>query len=126
MESTSCRRMRPTRHPRCCGTPTPAIHYLQPRVVLHTESRAPVSTTSATSLRVRGCCTPSLPCTLLAPQATGMLSCGPPQVPECVTQGVKERKRGTKRMEDVEAGLVGLLARDAVSIPNYCTSLILA
>ncbi|KAH9914555.1 uncharacterized protein B0H18DRAFT_959769 [Fomitopsis serialis] len=92
-ESISRRRMRPTPHPSCC------------------ESRM----ISATPSRARGCCTPSPSCTLL-PQATGMLSCGPLQVPECAIQVVKEHKRGTKHTEDVEAELVALLTRDIVGI----------
>jgi len=100
----------------CCGTHMPTIHNLQLFVVPHTESLARASTTSARLYFFAG---PRLLHHLgtthaLLAHTAGTLSCGPPQVPERVAQVVEERKRGTKRAEDVEAELAGLLAKDLV------------
>lgn len=94
----------------------PTIHNLQLFVVPHTESLARASTTSARLYFFAG---PRLLHHLgtthaLLAHTAGTLSCGPQQVPERVVQVVEERKRGTKRAEDVEAELAGLLARDLV------------
>ncbi|KZT72524.1 ThrRS/AlaRS common domain-containing protein [Daedalea quercina L-15889] len=100
----------------CCGTHPPTIHNLQLFLLPHTESLARASTASARLYFLAG---PRLLHHLGAVHAhlartAAALSCGAPQVPERVEQVAEERKRAGKRVDDVEAELAGLLARDLV------------
>ncbi|EPT03626.1 hypothetical protein FOMPIDRAFT_1040376 [Fomitopsis schrenkii] len=100
----------------CCGTHLPTIHNLQLFLVPHTEALARASSTSARLYFFAG---PRLLHHLGATHAllartAATLSARAPQVPERVAQVVDERKRVGKRVDDVEAELAGLLARDLV------------
>lgn len=53
------------------------------------------------------------------------MSCGAPQLPERVTQVVEDRKRATKRVEDVELELAGLLAKDMLASAGDETHVVL-
>ncbi|KAH9483046.1 Alanyl-tRNA editing protein Aarsd1 [Psilocybe cubensis] len=98
----------------CCGTHLPTIHNLQLFLVPHTEALARSSTTTA---RLYFLCGPRLIAhltsthTLLASTAA-IMSCGPPLVPERVSQVVDERKKAEKRVSDTEQELAEHIARD--------------
>ncbi|KAF8974311.1 hypothetical protein BDZ97DRAFT_1935250 [Flammula alnicola] len=76
----------------CCGTHLPSIHNLQLFLLPHTEALSRSSTTSARL-------------------TASILSCGPPLVPDRVTQVVEERKRAEKRVSDTEQELAEHIAK---------------
>lgn len=101
----------------CCGTQMPSLHNLQLFLLPHTESLARASTTSARLYFVAG---PRLITYLGAAHnaltaTAGTLSCGAPDVPTRVEQVVEDRRRATKRVEDLEGELAGVLARDMLA-----------
>ncbi|KAF9058141.1 Threonyl/alanyl tRNA synthetase [Panaeolus papilionaceus] len=100
----------------CCGTHLPTIHNLQLFLVPHTEA---LSRSSATSARLYFLAGPRLINHLtqthnFLANTSAILSCGPPLVPERVTQVVDERKKAEKRVSDTEAELAGYIARGLV------------
>lgn len=102
---------------RCCGTHVPTLHNLQLFIVPQTETLSRASTSSARLYFLAG---PRLITHLATTQslltaASAVMSCGAPQVPERVAQVVEDRKRATKRVEDVELELAGLLAKDMLA-----------
>ena len=101
---------------RCCGTHAPSLHNLQLFLLPHTEALARGGA-AATSVRLSFLAGPRLLAhltsshTLLTAPA-GVMSCGAPQVPERVQQVVDERRRATKRVEDLEAELAQAVAAE--------------
>ncbi|OBZ77133.1 Alanyl-tRNA editing protein Aarsd1 [Grifola frondosa] len=98
----------------CCGTQLPSLHNLQLFIFPHTDALSRSSTTSARLYFLSG---PRLLAHLASANAlltstAATMSCGAPEVPERVEQVVEERKRATKRTEDVEAELAAAIARD--------------
>ncbi|KAI0650248.1 hypothetical protein C8Q79DRAFT_901052 [Trametes meyenii] len=96
----------------CCGTHLPSIHNLQLFLLPQTETLARASTSSARLYFLSG---PRLIDHLTSSHAlltgtAGIMSCGAPQVPERVQQVVDERKKATKRVEDLEAELAASIA----------------
>lgn len=102
----------------CCGTHMPTTHNLQLFLLPHTDALSRSNTSSARLYFLSG---PRLITyltsthTLLAGTAT-TLSCGAPQVPERVEQVVEERKKATKRVEDLEAELAAVVAKDLLNV----------
>ncbi|KAH0839990.1 ThrRS/AlaRS common domain-containing protein [Lanmaoa asiatica] len=97
----------------CCGTHCPSLHNLQLFLVPQTETLARSNTTSARLYFFAG---PRLIdyLTNTHKQLTataGTLSCGAPQVPARVEQLIDERKRGEKRVDDLESELAKYIAR---------------
>ncbi|OCH92210.1 ThrRS/AlaRS common domain-containing protein [Obba rivulosa] len=97
----------------CCGTHFPTIHNLQLFIISHLDSVARSSTTSARLYFLAG---PRLIEYVMTTHgrlttAAATLSCGAPLVPERVEQIVEERKRMTKRVDDVEAELAAVIAK---------------
>ena len=95
----------------------PSLHNLQLFVLPHVESLARASTTSARLYFFAG---PRLieylgstHGSLSATAAT--FSCGLPAVPERVEQVVEDRKRATKRVDDLEAELARMLVKDMLA-----------
>ncbi len=87
---------------------------LQLFILPHTETLSRSSTTSARIYFLSG---PRLITYLgnthsLLTSTAATLSCGPALVPERVEQVVEDRKRATKRVEDTESELAGLLAKE--------------
>ncbi|EJF62794.1 hypothetical protein DICSQDRAFT_103029 [Dichomitus squalens LYAD-421 SS1] len=101
----------------CCGTHAPTIHNLQLFILPQIETLARSSTSSARVYFLAG---PRLIAhltsshTLLASTAA-IMSCGAPQVPERVQQIVDERRKATKRVEDLEAELAASVAERLLS-----------
>ena len=105
---------------RCCGTHLPSIHNLQLFLIPHTEA---LSRSSATSARLYFLCGPRLITHLTSTHShltntSSILSCGPPLVPERVSQVVEERKRAEKRVTEAERELAEYIARDLVGQIN--------
>ena len=97
---------------RCCGTHAPTIHNLQLFILPQTETLARSSTSSVRIYFLAG---PRLLAHLLSSHTflyatAGIMSCGAPQVPERVQQVVDDRRRATKRVEDLEAELAASVA----------------
>ena len=95
----------------------PSLHNLQLFILPHTESLARASTTSARLYFLAG---PRLITFLGAAHGglsatAGILSCGAPDVPARVEQVVEDRRRATKRVEDLEGELAGLVAHDLLA-----------
>ncbi|KAF8913856.1 hypothetical protein CPB84DRAFT_1757738 [Gymnopilus junonius] len=100
----------------CCGTHLPTIHNLQLFLLPHTEALSRSATTSA---RLYFLCGPRLIAHLTSTHSSltntaSNLSCGPPLVPERVSQVIDERKKAEKRVSDIEQELAEHLARDVV------------
>ncbi|KAF4619600.1 hypothetical protein D9613_005218 [Agrocybe pediades] len=96
----------------CCGTHLPSIHNLQLFLLPHTEALSRSSTTSARLYFLSG---PRLIAHLTSTHASltstaSILSCGPPLVPERVSQVVEERKKAEKRVTDIEQELAEHIA----------------
>ncbi|KAH9927210.1 alanyl-tRNA synthetase domain-containing protein [Epithele typhae] len=101
----------------CCGTHAPSLHNLQLYLLPHTEALARGGTAFAGSVRLYFLAGPRLLAHLGAAHTTltaaaGVMNCGAPQVPERVQQVVDERRRATKRVEDLEAELAGPVAAE--------------
>ncbi|KAI0353467.1 alanyl-tRNA synthetase domain-containing protein [Trametes cingulata] len=99
----------------CCGTHLPSIHNLQLFLLPQTETLARSSTSG--SVRLYFLAGPRLITHLtsthsLLTSTAGIMSCGAPQVPERVQQVVEERKKATKRVEDLEAELAAAVASE--------------
>ena len=107
---------------RCCGTHAPSLHNLQLFLLPNTEALARGGTTAGASSTVRlyFLAGPRLLAHLgsahtFLSAAAGVMSCGAPQVPERVQQVVDERRRATKRVEDLEAELAASVASELVA-----------
>ncbi|KAH9900035.1 alanyl-tRNA synthetase domain-containing protein [Cubamyces lactineus] len=103
----------------CCGTHLPSIHNLQLFLLPNTEALA---RSTSSSVRLYFLAGPRLITHLtsthtLLTNAASIMSCGAPQVPERVQQVVDERKKATKRVEDLEAELAAVLADEFVNAP---------
>ncbi|KAI0368082.1 alanyl-tRNA synthetase domain-containing protein [Pilatotrama ljubarskyi] len=103
----------------CCGTHLPSIHNLQLFLLPQTETLARSSTSSVRLYFLAG---PRLITQLtsthsLLTSTAGIMSCGAPQVPERVQQVVEERKKATKRVEDLEAELAAAIASELATTP---------
>lgn len=101
---------------RCCGTHLPSLHNLQLFLIPHTES---VARSNASSARLYFLSGPRLITYLTSTHAylsatSGILSCGAPQVPERVELVVEERKKASKRVEDLESELAAELAKGLI------------
>ncbi|TDL29516.1 ThrRS/AlaRS common domain-containing protein [Rickenella mellea] len=88
----------------CCGTHLPSLHNLQLFLLPQTEN---LSRSSANTCRLLFLCGPRLlahltSCHNLVTATSGILSCGPPLLPDRVTQVMDERKRAEKRVEELE------------------------
>lgn len=99
---------------RCCGTHLPTLHNLQIFILPQTET---LSRSSVSSARLFFLCGPRLIAHLtsshnLLTSTSGVLSCGPPLVPERVRQVVEERKHADKRVEELEAELAKNVATE--------------
>ncbi|CAL1701091.1 unnamed protein product [Somion occarium] len=98
----------------CCGTHLPSISNLQLFLIPQMEGLSRSSTSSARLYFLSG---PRLITyfssihTLLT-TTSNVLSCGAPLVPERVEQVIDERKKVSKRVEDLEAELASSIARD--------------
>lgn len=108
----------------CCGTHLPSIHNLQLFLIPHTEALSRASTTTARLYFLAG---PRLITYLtstqsIVAQATSTLSCGPPLVPERLTQVVEERKRADKRVGDLEGELAEHIARSLLDQSSKITT----
>lgn len=95
----------------------PSLNNLQLFLLPHTESLARANATSARLYFLAG---PRLITYLtsthtLLTSTAATLSCGAPNVPERVEQVVDDRKRATKRVEDLEAELAVALAKDMLA-----------
>ncbi|KAI1786685.1 Threonyl/alanyl tRNA synthetase [Ganoderma leucocontextum] len=96
----------------CCGTHAPTIHNLQLFILPQTET---LSRSTASSVRIYFLAGPRLLAHLTSSHAllaatAGIMSCGAPQVPERVQQVVDDRRKATKRVEDLEAELAASVA----------------
>lgn len=101
----------------CCGTHMPTLHNHQIFILPHTDTLSRSNTTSARLYWLAG---PRLITYLtsthtLLTRTAATMSCGGPQVPERVEQVVDERKRAVKRVEDIEAELASVLAKDIIN-----------
>ncbi|KAI0637998.1 alanyl-tRNA synthetase domain-containing protein [Trametes polyzona] len=101
----------------CCGTHLPSIHNLQLFLVPHTETLA---RSTGSCVRLYFFAGPRLIDYLAATHAfltstANIMSCGAPQVPERVQQVVDDRKKATKRVEDLEAELAAAIAGELVA-----------
>lgn len=102
---------------RCCGTHAPTLHSLQLFILPHTET---LSRSTTSSVRLYFLSGPRLITHLttthsLLTATSGIMSCGAPLVPERVQQIVDDRKKATKRVEDLEAELAASLASGLAS-----------
>ena len=102
---------------RCCGTHAPTINNLQLFLLPHTET---LSRSTTNSVRLYFLSGPRLLAHLASSHAlltatAGIMSCGAPLVPERVQQVVDERKKATKRVEDLEAELAAFIAAELAS-----------
>ena len=92
----------------------PSLHNLQLFLLPHTEALTRSLTTSARLYFLAG---PRL-ITYLASaydqitQASSILSCGAPQVPDRISQVADERKAAEKRVADLESQLVSIVAKE--------------
>ncbi|KAM5540333.1 hypothetical protein V8D89_005791 [Ganoderma adspersum] len=108
----------------CCGTHAPTIHNLQLFILPQTETLARSSTSSVRIYFLAG---PRLLAHLTSSHTflsatAGIMSCRAPQVPERVQQVVEDRRRATKRVEDLEAELAASAAdRLLSSLPDEGT-----
>ncbi|CDO71386.1 hypothetical protein BN946_scf184908.g144 [Trametes cinnabarina] len=98
----------------CCGTHLPSIHNLQLFLLPNMEALARATTSSVRLYFLAG---PRLITHLtsthtLLTSTASIMSCGAPQVPERVQQVVEERKKATKRVEDLEAELAAAIASE--------------
>ncbi len=106
---------------RCCGTHAPTIHNLQLFILPQTETLA---RSTASSVRIYFLAGPRLLAHLTSSHAllaatAGIMSCGAPQVTERAQQVVDDRRRATKRVEDLEAELAASVAdRLLSSLPD--------
>lgn len=94
----------------------PTLHNLQLFLIPHTDS---VSRSANTSARLYFLAGPRLITYLsathnLLTNASSVLSCGAPLVPERVSQVVEERKKAEKRVVELEVELAGLIVKDLV------------
>lgn len=92
----------------------PSLHNLQLFLLPHTEALSRSSTTSA---RLHFLAGPRLIAYLTSThnqitQASSILSCGAPQVPDRISQVVNERKTAEKRVTDLESRLVSITAEE--------------
>lgn len=92
----------------------PSLHNLQLFLLPHTEA---LSRSSATSARLYFLAGPRLITYLTSThnqitQASSILSCGAPQVPDRVSQVVDERKAAEKRVADLESQLISITAKE--------------
>ena len=92
----------------------PSLNNLQLFLLPHTEA---LSRSSATSARLYFLAGPRLITYLTSAhnqiaQASSVLSCGAPQVPDRVLQVVEERKAVEKRVADLESQLVSIVAKE--------------
>ena len=92
----------------------PSLHNLQLFLLPHTEA---LSRSSITSARLYFLAGPRLITYLTSThnyitQASSILSCGAPQVPDRVLQVVSERKAAEKRVADLESQLVSITAKE--------------
>jgi len=92
----------------------PSLHNLQLFLLPHTEALSRSSTASARLYFLAG---PRLIAYLTSThnqitQASSILSCGGPQVPDRVSQVVEERKAAEKRVSDLESRLVSIVAKE--------------
>jgi misacylated tRNA(Ala) deacylase len=99
---------------RCCGTHMPSLHNLQLFLLPHTEA---LCRSSATSARLYFLAGPRLITYLTSThdqitQASSILSCGAPRVPDRVSQVVEERRAAEKRVADLESQLVSIVAKE--------------
>ncbi|TFK83888.1 ThrRS/AlaRS common domain-containing protein [Polyporus arcularius HHB13444] len=112
----------------CCGTHAPTLHNLQLFVLPHTET---LSRSTASSVRLYFLSGPRLLAHLtsshtLLTATAGIMSCGAPSVPERVQQVVDERKKATKRVEDLEAELAASVATElAATAPKGSEGIVL-
>lgn len=98
---------------RCCGTHLPSLNNLQLFLLPRTEGLSRSATTSARLYFLAG---PRLITHLtsthsLLAAASQTLSCGAPLVPDRVQQVVDDRRKATKRVEDLESELASSIAR---------------
>ncbi|KAI9069245.1 ThrRS/AlaRS common domain-containing protein [Trametes sanguinea] len=101
----------------CCGTHLPSIHNLQLFLLPNMEALARATTSSVRLYFLSG---PRLLTHLtsshtLLTSTASIMSCGAPQVPERVQQVVDERKKATKRVEDLEAELAATIASELLA-----------
>ncbi|KAF5331677.1 hypothetical protein D9611_007716 [Ephemerocybe angulata] len=101
----------------CCGTHLPSIHNLQLFLLPHTEALSRSSTTNARLYFLAG---PRLITYLtsthnIAARTSAIMSCGPPLLPERVSQVVEERKKVEKRVNDLEAELAEQIAKTVLA-----------
>lgn len=92
----------------------PTLHNLQIYILPQTET---LSRSSVSTSRLFFLCGPRLLAHLntahnLLTKTSETLSCGPPLVPERVSQVVEDRKRADKRVEELEFELAKLVARN--------------
>ncbi|KAL7282265.1 hypothetical protein ACG7TL_003734 [Trametes sanguinea] len=112
----------------CCGTHLPSIHNLQLFLLPNMEALARATTSSVRLYFLSG---PRLLTHLtsahtLLTSAASIMSCGAPQVPERVQQVVDERKKATKRVEDLEAELAATIASELLaSVPQEAGGLVM-
>ncbi|KAL1937732.1 hypothetical protein VTO73DRAFT_12885 [Trametes versicolor] len=103
----------------CCGTHLPTIHNLQLFLLSHTETLA---RSTGSCVRLYFLSGPRLLAHLASTHAlltgtAGIMSCGAPLVPERVQQVVDERKKASKRVEDLEAELAAAVAAELAAAP---------
>jgi misacylated tRNA(Ala) deacylase len=94
----------------------PTLHNLQLFLIPHTEALSRSSTTSARLYFLAG---PRLITYLSTAHghltnASSILSCGAPQVPERISQVIDERKKAEKRVDDLEAELAEFISKKLV------------
>lgn len=104
-------------HLSCCGTHLPSLSNLQLFIIPHTESLARASATSARLYFLSG---PRLISYLSSTHSflnstANTLSCGASNVPERVEQVIEDRKRATKRVEDLEVELAATIAKSIIT-----------
>ncbi|KAI0751561.1 alanyl-tRNA synthetase domain-containing protein [Daedaleopsis nitida] len=104
----------------CCGTHVPSLHNLQLFILPHTEN---LSRSTISSVRLYFLSGPRLLTHLgtthsLLTATSCIMSCGAPLVPERVQQVVDDRKKATKRVEDLEAELAATIASSLVASPR--------
>ncbi|KAK7470703.1 hypothetical protein VKT23_002125 [Stygiomarasmius scandens] len=101
----------------CCGTHLPSLHNLQLFLLPHTDALSRSSTTSARLYFLAGprLITHTTSTHKHLVDTSSVLSCGPPLVPERVSQVIEERKRAEKRVGDIEVELAKYISRDLFS-----------
>jgi len=92
----------------------PSLHNLQLFLLPHTEALSRSSVTSARLYFIAG---PRLITHLTSThnqiaQASTILSCGAPQVPDRISQVVDDRKAAEKRVADLESQLISIAAKE--------------